>query len=75
MKTMIRLAGVLAIMLGGLWFLQGLGAVHVRPILCFANCAPIQGRSTAWAVVGGLLAAAGALVVFRARTRELPPSK
>jgi hypothetical protein len=75
MNTMIRLAGVLAIMLGGLWLLQGLGVVHVRPILCFANCAPIRGRSTVWAVVGGVLVLAGGLVVFRAFARGLPRSK
>jgi hypothetical protein len=75
MKTLIGLAGVLAIMLGGLWWLQGLGVVHMRPILCFADCAPIQGRSAAWAIIGGVLAAAGAWVVLRVLKRTRPRSK
>ena len=32
--------------------LQGLGDMQVRPILCFANCEPIQGASRAWAIAG-----------------------
>ncbi len=51
--------GVIAVLLGGLWLLQGLGLVHVRPILCFADCTPIQGPSATWAVVGALVLAVG----------------
>ena len=59
-KILIGLAGVLALGLGGLWLLQGLGLVHVRPILCFADCADVQGPSTLWAIIGFVTAAAGA---------------
>ena len=51
----------IAILLGGLWLLQGLGLVQLRPILCFADCEPIQGASTIWAIVGTVMLAAGAL--------------
>lgn len=59
-KMFIGLAGGLALALGGLWLLQGTGLVHVRPILCFADCVEIQGPSTTWTIVGLLVAAAGA---------------
>jgi hypothetical protein len=70
MKIVIAIVGVLAVLLGGLWLLQGLGLVHLRPILCFADCATIQGRSATWAVIGAVVAAAGALAAvygFRRR--------
>jgi len=59
-KILVGLAGVLALGLGGLWLLQGLGLVHVRPILCFADCAELQEPSTTWTIIGLVTAAAGA---------------
>jgi hypothetical protein len=70
MKMLIALVGALAIMLGGLWLLQGLGAVRLRPILCFADCAPVQGPSTTWALIGAAAVVAGAWVLFRALRRR-----
>ncbi len=64
MKTMALVTGVISALLGGLWLLQGLGVVHIRPILCFADCAPIQGASLAWTIVGFLFVAAGLLATF-----------
>jgi hypothetical protein len=60
MKTVALIAGVISLLLGGLWLLQGLGVVQIRPILCFANCAPIQGPSLTWAIAGFVLATVGA---------------
>jgi len=60
MRLLIGVVGVLALALGLLWLLQGLGLIHLRPILCAANCAEIEGRSTPWAVIGLATAAAGA---------------
>jgi hypothetical protein len=70
MKTVIGVVGLLAAALGGLWLLQGLGLVHVRPILCFADCATIQGRSTTWAVIGALTLVAGAFAMRHAWRRR-----
>jgi hypothetical protein len=70
MKIFVSLVGLVAVLLGGLWLLQGLGLVHLRPILCFADCAPIQGRSTTWAIIGLVVAAAGALALFRSLRRR-----
>jgi len=63
MKTVTLVAGAISTLLGGLWLLQGLGLVHVRPILCFVDCAPVQEPSLTWAIVG-LVAAALGTVTF-----------
>lgn len=62
--------GVICALLGGLWLLQGLGIVHVRPILCFAGCAAIQGLSPAWAVIGAVTLAISVLLLFWSLKRQ-----
>lgn len=52
MRIVALVCGIVAVLLGGLWLLQGLGIVQLRPILCFADCVPIQGPSVTWAVGG-----------------------
>ena len=67
MKGIARVGGVLCVLLGGLWLLQGLGLVHLRPILCFANCEPVQGPSTVWAMVGAVVLIAGIFAIRASR--------
>ena len=71
---MMRIIGwvfsVIAVLLGGLWLLQGLGIVHLRPILCFADCAPVQGPSATWAVFGAVTLALGGFGVFWSRKQK-----
>ena len=64
MKKIIFCVGLTAALLGGLWLLQGLGLVNIRPILCFADCVPIQGTSTTWAVIGTVALAVGGAAMF-----------
>ena len=64
MKEIAFVASVISVLLGGLWLLQGLGAVHVQPILCFADCAPIQGASPTWAIVGVLVITVGVVAIY-----------
>jgi hypothetical protein len=64
MKTIALVVGVIGVLLGGLWLLQGLGVVHVQPILCVADCTPIQGSSPTWAIAGFFVVSAGALAIF-----------
>jgi hypothetical protein len=64
MKKVAFVVSVIATLLGFLWLLQGLGVVHVRPILCLADCEPIQGASPTWAVIGAVVVIAGALGVL-----------
>ena len=54
MKPLELIFGVIGVLLGGLWLLQRLGILHVRPILCFADCDPIQGPSVTRAITGFL---------------------
>ena len=69
MKRVALIFGILAVLLGGFWLLQGLGLVHLRPILCVANCAPVEGPSLTWAVVGFLVVVAGAGAIAHGRRR------
>ena len=63
MKIVGLLFGLAAVLLGCLWLLQGIGLVHLRPLLCFADCEPVQGPSASWAVMGALVFTIGAAVV------------
>jgi hypothetical protein len=68
-KVAILVLGILGVLLGGLWLLQGLGVVQIEPILCVAGCEEVQGPSTTWSIAGALLVLAGALGVFYAVIR------
>ncbi len=63
-KTIYFSIGLVAALLGGLWLLQRLGTVHLRPILCFADCDPVQGPSFTWVVIGAVVFAVGGAAVF-----------
>ena len=62
------LAGVF-IALGALWALQGAGIVHVKPILCVADCTEVQGASGQWLATGIGTIAVGLALWFLARRR------
>jgi hypothetical protein len=64
MKIIALVLGVLAALLGGLWLLQGLGAVQIEPIACVGECAPLEGPSMQWAIIGAIVLAVGVLGVF-----------
>lgn len=55
--------GAVVALLGVLWLAQGLGVVHLRPILCVADCEPISGRSVQWTVLGTVALIVGIAVV------------
>jgi len=65
------IAGVLLVALGGLWALQGADLVHVRPILCVADCAPLVGGSATWLIVGLVTLVIGVLLLLP-RRRSTP---
>lgn len=71
MKVTVAILGVLGVLLGGLWLLQGLGLVHVRPILCFANCVPVQGPSSTWTIIGAVVLAAGIFAIRSSRRSRM----
>lgn len=71
MRTIVLVVSVIGVLLGGLWLLQGLGLVQVRPILCFADCEPVQGPSVTWTVIGLLVVTAGVLGILYSLKRRL----
>ena len=57
------LFGIGLTLLGLLWLLQGADLVHIRPILCVANCKPLEGGSVGWMTTGALVLVVGLLVI------------
>jgi len=55
--------GVVLSALGVLWFLQGSDLAHIKPILCFADCEVITGKSVEWQVQGAIAFVIGAVLV------------
>lgn len=63
-RTLARiLFGAALMLLGLLWLLQGADLVHIRPILCVANCKPLEGGSVGWMTAGALVLVVGLLVI------------
>lgn len=62
MKVLAVIAGVAMFLLGGLWLLQGLGAVDIAPIACVAECAPLTGPSLQWTFIGAGAMTVGAIL-------------
>lgn len=72
LRMIYRLLQVLAVLftaLGVLWALQGAGIVHVKPILCVADCAELQGASSQWLLIGIGAIAVGTALWYLARRR------
>lgn len=69
MRWVIAVLGVLAILLGGLWFLQGTGIVIMAPIACIGECEALEGPSLTWAIYGAALIIAGVAALLFARRR------
>lgn len=59
--------GLVLVLLGGLWFLQGTGLVTIAPILCVGDCEPLTGPSLPWALAGLVALLAGAALLWRSR--------
>jgi len=71
LRTIARiLFGVALMLLGLLWLLQGADLVHIRPILCVANCTPLEGGSVGWMTAGALVLVVGLLVIASAIRRR-----
>lgn len=59
----ILIVGVILVLLGLLWFLQGSDIVHLKPLLCFADCEPITGKSPLWQAIGAITFIVGIVLV------------
>jgi LPXTG-motif cell wall-anchored protein len=61
MRVVLNVAGVLCLLMGGVWFLQG---INVLP-------GSFMTGQTKWAVYGGILLAAGIGLLFVANRRRV----
>lgn len=64
MRIVALISGALAVALGGLWLLQGLGIVQIDPVMCVGECEPLEGPSPVWAIAGAIVVAVGGAAVF-----------
>ncbi len=64
-KIIAVIFGTVLLSLGSLWFLQGSDLVHIKPILCFADCEPITGKSTTWQIVGAVVFTIGTAIIYK----------
>lgn len=71
-NRLLQIFAGLLIALGALWSVQGAGIVHLKPILCVADCTELQGESGQWLAMGiGAIALGGGLwYLARRRARE-----
>jgi hypothetical protein len=60
MKIAVRIAAILLILMGGVWFLQG---ISVLP-------GSFMSGQTRWAIYGGIAVAVGILLLFAATRRR-----
>ncbi len=68
-NRLLQVLAVVFIALGALWALQGAGIVHIKPILCVANCTELQGASGQWLLMGIGAIAVGTALWYLARRR------
>lgn len=64
-QIMVTIFGIIILSLGLLWFLQGSDLVHIKPVLCFANCQTIIGQSLQWQITGAVTFIIGVLIVYK----------
>lgn len=64
-KIILIIISIILISLGSLWFLQGSDIVHLNPILCFANCEPITGKSPLWQIIGVIFVFGGVSLIWK----------
>jgi hypothetical protein len=69
LNLLLRIFAGAMIALGALWSLQGAGIVHVKPMLCVADCAELQGASGQWLATGIIAIALGLVLWYLAHRR------
>jgi uncharacterized BrkB/YihY/UPF0761 family membrane protein len=63
-KIVLIVVGVVAMLLGLLWFLQGTAIIQMCPILCFANCECLTGGSLLWEIIGLVVFFIGIIIIY-----------
>jgi hypothetical protein len=65
------LVGIILTLLGLLWFLQGADVIHLRPILCFADCEVLTGKSLQWQITGAVTFMIGVWIIGKSTSKLL----
>lgn len=68
-RMLLVVLGIILVLLGGLWFVQGTGLVTIEPIWCVAECETVIGPNLSW-VVMGIIAVAGGLFLIKRKPFE-----
>ena len=68
-NRLLQALAVLLVALGSLWSVQGADLVHLKPLLCVADCTELQGASGQWLATGLGTIAAGVGLWCLARRR------
>lgn len=68
-NRLLQIFAALLVALGGLWTVQGAGIVHIKPILCVADCTELRGASVQWLATGILAIAVGGGLWYLAHRR------
>jgi hypothetical protein len=58
--------GIVLVVLGSLWILQGADLMRIQSILCFADCEPLAGGSIVWLAAGLVALAVGLFLLLPA---------
>jgi len=75
-NVLLRVFAGMLIALGALWSLQGAGVVHVKPIMCVADCTELQGASVQWLATGiGTIALGLILWYLAGRRAKIMPAE
>lgn len=64
MKWIGAIFGIIAVLLGGLWLLQGTGLVVIQPIACIGACEAVTGPNLTWVLAGAALLLIGAAALW-----------
>ena len=70
LNRLLQVVAALLVALGALWSVQGAGIVHIKPVLCVADCAELEGASGQWLATGLGAIAAGVGLWYYARRRS-----
>jgi hypothetical protein len=58
------LIGLILVIIGLVWFLQGAAILHLCPVLCFTDCECVTGGSPFWEAGGVIASIMGIGIVY-----------
>jgi hypothetical protein len=64
LRFTITFIGITVVLLGLLWFLQGIGIIQMCLILCFVDYECVRDESLLWETVGAIILIIGMIFVY-----------